>query len=95
MDDSPRLIHVYLVMTTQGPDRRYVEVEAPDIETAALLGDGIVVLQKAAVDGHRHDRRGDRLAGSTGDWALARSGAVRLEGVERGGSGGASTLRAV
>ena len=44
MDASPRLIHVYLVMITQGAERTYVEVEAPDIETAALLGDGIVVV---------------------------------------------------
>ena len=48
MDDSPRLIHVYLVMITQGPERTYVEVEAPDIETAALLGDGIVVAMRGS-----------------------------------------------
>jgi len=48
MDDTPRLIHVYLVMVTQGPERTYVEVEAPDIETAALLGDGIVVAMRGS-----------------------------------------------
>lgn len=48
MNTSPRLIHVYLVMITQGPERTYVEVEAPDIETAALLGDGIVVAMRGS-----------------------------------------------
>lgn len=48
MDGPPRLIHVYLVMITQGPERTYVEVEAPDIETAALLSDGIVVAMRGS-----------------------------------------------
>ena len=44
--DNAPIIYVYLVMTTQGTERRFDEVEAPDIETAAAIGDGIVVAMR-------------------------------------------------
>ncbi len=46
MADRPPVIYVYLVITSQGTERRFEEVEAPDIETAAALGDGIVVAMR-------------------------------------------------
>ena len=51
------VVHVYLVLVTQGPERHYVEVEAPDIETAASLGGGIVIAM-------RDTRRMPPIAGS-------------------------------
>ena len=55
MAGQPQRLYVYLVLVTQAPERRYVEVEAPDIETAALLADGIVV----AIRGSRSMRSGE------------------------------------
>lgn len=46
MSSEQPVIYVYLVMTSQGAERRFEEVEAPDIETAAALGDGIVVAMR-------------------------------------------------
>ena len=43
---EPPIIYVYLVMTSQGAARRFEEVEAPDIDTAAAIGDGIVVAMR-------------------------------------------------
>ncbi|MEM9464424.1 MAG: hypothetical protein AAGA90_03580 [Actinomycetota bacterium] len=43
--DTP-VIYVYLVMIEQGAERRFEEVEAPDIETAAAIADGIVVAMR-------------------------------------------------
>ncbi len=46
MNDEQPVIYVYLVMTNQGAERRFEEVEAPDIETAAAIGDGIVMAMR-------------------------------------------------
>ena len=48
---GPPVIYVYLVMVNQGPERRFVEVEAPDIDTAAALGAGIVVAMRGVAPG--------------------------------------------
>lgn len=50
---EPPVIYVYLVMVDQGAARRFEEVEAPDIETAATIGHGIVVAMRGVA--HRRD----------------------------------------
>ena len=43
---SPEVVAIHVAKATRLPMRAVEEVEAPDIETAAALGDGIVVAMR-------------------------------------------------
>ena len=40
---DPKPLYIYLVLITQGTERVFEEIEAPDIDTAATVSGGIVV----------------------------------------------------